>query len=263
MIVSSEFIDYYDNIGASAGVDRQCVYNRVTRAHGKESLPFPLDLWERQNSVWMNRWFNHVLGFKSNTCLPKTNTFALFFCGKVYTGWVYDGLNGRVTAWSSDELDAAKKGLDLERERVPGVNTGDMFALLDIFEKNRVSLRDWLDIEAVECHHVNRQLCSPVVAVKVSNECGRRDETRVAPNINEGDHNVIVDPCLQDIGFQRVVDPWTCWQTIHQYNSGVLGKSETETVEISDQHMRDAKGFDEWSFKNRGTAKRRKRKKKQ
>ena len=34
------------------------------------------------------------------------------------------------------------------------------------------------------------------------------------------------------------------------YISGVIGTGEKDTIKISDKDMRDAKGFDDWSFKN-------------
>jgi hypothetical protein len=42
-------------------------------------------------------------------------------------------------------------------------------------------------------------------------------------------------------------------QEISQYISGVLGVNAPETVSISDESMRDKKGFDSWSFKKRPT----------
>ena len=57
-------------------------------------------------------------------------------------------------------------------------------------------------------------------------------------------------PELKKLNFARVVDPFTAFQKIEQFITVVLGVGEPETVEIGDTYKRDAKGFDEWSFKN-------------
>jgi len=58
-----------------------------------------------------------------------------------------------------------------------------------------------------------------------------------------------LNPILKDFGFQKIKDPYTAYQEIAQYISGVIGIGHPETVEISDKDQRDKKGFDEWSFK--------------
>ena len=58
-------------------------------------------------------------------------------------------------------------------------------------------------------------------------------------------------PLLTDLNFHSVVDPYTAFQSISMYLSGVLGLTEVDTVSISDTDMRDAKGFHDMSFKKR------------
>ena len=60
---------------------------------------------------------------------------------------------------------------------------------------------------------------------------------------------ITVTPSLRDIQFHRVMDPFTAYQEIEMYLSGILGLSDPETVHIDDKHMAQQKGFDEWSFK--------------
>ena len=60
---------------------------------------------------------------------------------------------------------------------------------------------------------------------------------------------IILNANLKDYRFAKIKDPFTAFQDIMMYISGVLGVGEPEMVEISNNDMRDKKGFDDWSFK--------------
>jgi len=64
-----------------------------------------------------------------------------------------------------------------------------------------------------------------------------------------------LNPCLKDYNFQRIKDPYTAYQEISQYISGVLGVNTSETIDISDKDKLWEKGFDNWSFKKMPTKK--------
>ena len=73
---------------------------------------------------------------------------------------------------------------------------------------------------------------------------------------------VTVDPVLKDLDFYRVRDPWTCYQDIFQYLSGVLGKvQERGGTKMTDGEQVRRHGFDErYGFRTRpGGGKKRKR----
>lgn len=56
---------------------------------------------------------------------------------------------------------------------------------------------------------------------------------------------------LKDFHFQKVKDPYTCFQEINQYISGVLGGQSPKLVEIEDKYKIEGKGFDRvTSFRN-------------
>lgn len=56
---------------------------------------------------------------------------------------------------------------------------------------------------------------------------------------------------LKDWHFQKIKDPFTAFQEISMFISGVLGTPEKEMIKISDNDMRDKKGFDKWSFRKK------------
>lgn len=61
---------------------------------------------------------------------------------------------------------------------------------------------------------------------------------------------VRVNPLLSSYRFQALMDPVTAYQEIAMYVGGVLPKPGPPMVTISDDIMRDEKGFDEQSFRN-------------
>ena len=55
---------------------------------------------------------------------------------------------------------------------------------------------------------------------------------------------LILNPRLADIGFQRLVDPYTCFQAISQFIEGVVPGQQMPMVAISDASQVRKKGFD-------------------
>lgn len=68
-------------------------------------------------------------------------------------------------------------------------------------------------------------------------------------NFNQKEYKIELNPCLKDIQFYKAVDPFTMFQEIQMYISGVIGVERMIPVTISDVSMRDKKGFDNLSFK--------------
>lgn len=69
------------------------------------------------------------------------------------------------------------------------------------------------------------------------------------------ENNLWITPQLKEFGFQKMMDPFTAYQEIEMFLSGILGMNDPETVHIDDKHMAQQKGFDDWSFKKLPTKK--------
>ena len=73
----------------------------------------------------------------------------------------------------------------------------------------------------------------------------------------------IANAVLKEYKFSKVKDPFTAYQDIEMYQTGVLGSPSPQQRPISDIVKRDKKGFDKWSFKTMpGTKKPRRKNKK-
>ncbi len=78
----------------------------------------------------------------------------------------------------------------------------------------------------------------------------------------DGSSSLTRNPCLADLDFQRILDPFSARQAIETYLGNELAKELHPPQPISDEDMRDMKGFDGASFKTPPGGPTRKRKKK-
>lgn len=61
--------------------------------------------------------------------------------------------------------------------------------------------------------------------------------------------NLVLNPNLKKMGFQTAVDPYTAFQEIMMYISGVLGTPSNPMVAVSEKTKVAKHGFDKWSFR--------------
>lgn len=67
--------------------------------------------------------------------------------------------------------------------------------------------------------------------------------------------DLVLNPKLDALGFQKIVDPFTAYQELSMFLGSVLVK-EQNPDQVSDRSMARAKGFDDWSFRRPPTKKR-------
>jgi hypothetical protein len=63
------------------------------------------------------------------------------------------------------------------------------------------------------------------------------------------DQVIHLNPSLKKLDFQKFKDPYTAYQDIFQYVSGVLNSRENYMVKVSDKDKIAKHGFNEWSFR--------------
>ena len=66
---------------------------------------------------------------------------------------------------------------------------------------------------------------------------------------------IILNPCLKDIEFFRLINPYVAFQEIEMFLSGVLGFPSPPMIEITDKDKLTKQGFDKWSFRKMPTKK--------
>lgn len=72
--------------------------------------------------------------------------------------------------------------------------------------------------------------------------------------------NLTVNPCMSDLKLQRVFHPFTAYQDIDVYLGNELAVCENANINRSDELIRDSKGFDNWSFRQKGPKSRKNKK---
>jgi hypothetical protein len=77
---------------------------------------------------------------------------------------------------------------------------------------------------------------------------------------NSNIQNIDLNPSLKKLNFQKTKDPFTAYQEIYQYVSGVLNSPENKMVKLSDKDKIDKHGFDKWSFRKQSKEKKNEKK---
>lgn len=240
MLVVSEFHDYYDCI-QSSGIDKSVVYNRVERT-----------------ASGVNDFLKCGYDIANGRCFLTVNYFTVGFCGEIHFGVHFEcrhkyhshnDFEVDECVYSVDEFLNLIKGLPQwveksmlkkrkngVRGRFPGDYQGAGIRDIELFFKENKKVMD----DSLFIKHG-----SPLFIYEYSSCSGNR---------------LSLNCSLDRINFARVYDPYQAYQRIYQYLSGVLGKDEVETVNISDECMRDKKGFNDRSFRmDKGVKKPRRR----
>jgi hypothetical protein len=67
--------------------------------------------------------------------------------------------------------------------------------------------------------------------------------------VDLSEEKIYSNPCLKDFGFFKAKEPFTTYQDIFNYISGVLPDSQREIIEVSNDVKIHKAGFNEWSFR--------------
>jgi hypothetical protein len=65
------------------------------------------------------------------------------------------------------------------------------------------------------------------------------------------ENTITLNARLSDVNFQSFIDPWTAYQEIDRFLGNDLVIEPLKDFKMSDELMRDSKGFDKWSFKTK------------
>jgi hypothetical protein len=209
MRIVSKVKDYYD-VGQGLGYDPSVVYVRTP----KEIVLNP-----------------RVKGY------PGVDTFGVVgFCGKLYpflrtTHHLYrdrTGKQGSVVAYTVEQMDrfVAEHYSTKEQENyhAPWATEWNRWGV-----KNRLSA-DWSRwkpnrLEFFAEHNTPVFIEDP------------------------GENLLKINGLLRPYGFAKVFDPYLAYQEIAMFVGGVLLAPVNPVPPVSDEDMRDAKGFDKWSFR--------------
>jgi hypothetical protein len=212
MLIQSDFKDYYDCI-QSYGQDRSLVYKRFSSVITIRDYPF---------FIWGDN--NNIVNFDS---------FALGFCGKLFKGI-------KIHFIKTDE-----KLYSFDFEEVYYIYSSYGSRKSFYWNNKRNNLKRYFD-SAENQTFVNKIFLdntTPIFYIE-DNRFGSEWRSTNQP------YQIHINYNLSKINFQKVVDPYSCFQNISIYLGG-LAHPEKPLPRIPDKIMSEIKGFDKYSFRKR------------
>ena len=239
MLLIKKFHDYYDT-ALGYGVDKSIVYKRKTE----------------KRKIDLNQYFKSIHSTYTANSIYWGSFGVISFCGKLYpfrhceiktSDYMIENIQHYIFDPNYITSITKKRFEKHNFDRSWNYYTK---TYKDKRDKIFYSTRDKFSLiqEEVNTLKIHHELKCPVLQFGYGTEDKKYGEYT--------ESNVVLNPCLKDFGFQRVIDPYTAFQEISMFISGVLGGIEKDTINISDTDMRDAKGFNDMSFKKYPTKKR-------
>ncbi|MCC7443166.1 MAG: hypothetical protein IT285_16155 [Bdellovibrionales bacterium] len=241
LIVQSDYKDYYDGVAAS-GIDKTIVYRRVRAPLGNrlakgmdEAIPGDtrFEAKAANGKAWVDLEF-----------------FLVGFCGRIYPGARLQAIM-RLHPYEvvADEFYYDTESLveRLNEFRVKTTTedlrpTWHRHWLLKSFRGNGLSLpvlERYFSGPRTDLEGLFHELKAPSFLLH-RKCCARPDDVAFSTT----------NPCLRELGFQKVKDPYTAFQDLSVYISGVLGSESKPVIEVSDEVKAEAKGHGgEYSFR--------------
>jgi hypothetical protein len=229
MLIKSSFKDYYD-VAASAGVDTSVVYIRETQ---------PIQLEDAFFSDHLPAYFPDNLGGIREDDYSEKAIFLhnqkrhcqftiIGFCGRLYVGlfvdihtpkelyqFAYFGEDILTLVWSKNK-----------RNRFPSE-----FSAVENCVKRWHGKQDDLFF---------KQLKAPIFSVDIRHPLTRYETKNVGLYMPK----FSVNTPLSIFQFYKVFDPYSAFQAVQSYVSGVLGGSENPMIEVSNTTKIVKAGFD-------------------
>lgn len=234
MKIVSKFHDYYD-IGISMGVDKSVVYVR------------------RPEVIDDDRLKNEI---RKKIGVHYSSIGVVGFCGKLYPFIVKDHFKNDINQ-SYDHTEYKYEFDESDAERI----AKSVFIFTERIKTRINRIRAVLTQDPVRDDELFHRLGSPSFILFPSlytREEDRLKERLYADVDGRLQDALITNPPLKEVGFYRVVDAFTAFQELSMYMSGVLSNNQQPPISISDVDMRDAKGFNDRSFKKEPTKRRKK-----
>ena len=255
MRIISKQKDYYD--GVQAYNDQSIIYLRKQKEFNiKEHRDFDCKKPEHINEEEIKQSFNYgkVLDPEGDWTTRiyyhnRDDTFKYFnnqlmfvgFCGKIYTGIIFNlsikDNKFQQYCYSSDDFDKLFNRYSTKKEKKKYI-VNELFGRHLKFMKTKLS-----EPLTMINHDLFFKYNTPCFIILPSKGLTREDG------------QFIVSPVLKKYQFTKVYDPYTTFQEIEMFLSGVLCDTKEPSV-IDDKSMLFKKGFNNMSFKTeKGTKK--------
>ncbi len=244
MKIISKFQDYYDS-ALAFGIDPNLMYLRETNEDLETDYIIPNMEFNTSIDFDNRRYLSQRSNnFYDDPELYEGDNFIVGFCGELYTG-VHISLYHSYE--SVDHYIYTKKHLDsLISENK---NVEQYFHRQRYGNSKYDGIVEFLEMNPIEDTKLFYELSQPVFIAKIK-RYGWGDPRPLL-------YDLIVNPELKQYNFAKVIDPYTAFQRLSMFIGNGIGTPAIDLVQIDDVHLRDAKGFNNRSFKKDPTKKRR------
>ena len=255
MKIYSKFKDYYDHITGFYSND--IIWERTTRQ----------ELFKKsKKDSYLTKYSNKVENLLSNawndcpklvkfvdygTYKQKQNTndfvFLIGLCGKLYPAFIfYEYIKSKLLYYNTGlTLKGAyidlEKFLTLRKE----AKKADLYNNISYDAITKNSYINWMGQyhQHPDLMQVFIELNTPIFIIKPLN-CSLG---AYYDNIN-----LLVSPCMDAFKLQASFDPYTVYQEIEMFLSNQLVITANADIKRTDELIRDSKGMDKWSFRQKG-----------
>lgn len=242
MYIISKHKDYYDS-AVGMGIDKTIVYERKPR---QEKVP-------KELSDFLNQ-YDHYSFVKERLNKKivnySTSVIHIGFCGKIYLGirlnkefensYTYDKIKEVEMMWNHDTI---RKKLNPEVKYHKYRWFKNQKSELELFNNYVAKL------EAYDATKWFREFNSPIFAIS-GPPIDDSYSWRQSLGFNNKDGELFVNPILKEYQFAKVFDPYTAFQEVQMYVSGVLGVSKDGTDFPATEKEKVAQhGMNKWSFR--------------
>jgi len=240
MYIISKYRDYYDG-AVGMGIDKTIVYERKLI-----SMPIPNHIKEKisERDMWRSL-FTHTYGYGQ---IPKGkyNTYLIVigFCGKLYPAIKTEKHVDKPMCYPSNSIWNIMYGVDEIKTFLDKHQEKNKYFRND--KTDTQHFEDYLNrIKNVDVLEIHREFNSPIFA------WGNPPVNELSHGF-ERDHgdDFYINPILKDYSFAKVFDPYTAFQEIQMFISGVLPVGDdVEQPPATEKQKVGQHGMDKWSFR--------------
>jgi hypothetical protein len=251
MYIISKNKDYYDG-AVGMGIDKSIVYERELK-----SMSIPSHIKEKIGESyegWHTNSFLHHNSYYRNDRIPKgkfsTYLVVIGFCGKLYPAlktihsieiWDYPHYkNVYNIIYDVDEIrEFLKKNHSIKKY------SWEKKVETDLEKFNNYLLK----LQAVDVVEIHREFNTPIFAwgyPPLDDSWGWRQIYGIESN----EHDFFINPVLKEYQFAKVFDPYTAFQEIQMFVSGVLPTGDDVDQYPATEKQKVAQhGMNKWSFR--------------
>lgn len=277
MYIQSKFHDYYDSVISITGIDKkntfvreQKIINLKTLSKNNQEL-LNINHYERSYSP------NNRYGYRKSNFSFSSVPIDLYLCNKRYTGYCFMGADIPISLTDKyksriinidyyytsydKKLDGVKKGIllfdPLEiQDFINTASSGIKDTILKDFKLTPTIVEDsvfeelQVPVFLVSDHNIINNSFFKTIH-KEEKDAYSLSHSGVSRSYRRENKVILSNPILADLGIPKFIDSFEIYQEIAMFIARI--NTHEVIVEMTDDIIRDSKGFDNRSFKKEPT----------